>query len=429
MSAVRGTRGLIAAACAIALAAGCSPGSSAKPTSPTSVPPTTTAASAAAEFASQPLAAVLAATKSAASGRINGTINDGNGAPQGDLQGAWSGDLAGRGTVRAEFTTGRGVKVPTELRSLEESLYFERAVASVERTDPLAVFTRSTRFPPWRTLSLKEGVIVGVPSAFSPPALIEWFQRTQTGVTIHPGERIGSKPVTRLTSRQAISVGIWNAATVDMWVDEQYRVVRVRIASPSGGARYDVERFGSSVDVTKPPASEISTESEMVAAQPEGDFASVVGGETNGVTWSLERTPGTRGATCWQWKATPPLSRADTTDQQARCVNRADDPREPQFVAYGNGTGSYDALAVVLPDGVKSLTLGFVGGTTEPLEPSSPLVWVGPSSPTKAYLGLTFEDGTTIDCGAGAVSSVGDLTDPNLTERPTGAAWGCLPSD
>jgi hypothetical protein len=103
-----------------------------------------------------------------------------------------------------------------------------------------------------------------------------------------------------------------------------------------------------------------------------------------------------------------------------------------QFAIAGDGGGSYDALVVLMPAGVKHLTFGFVGGKTQSLAPNRVLVWVGPSTPLPAYLGVTLADGTQLACGAGAVSAVGDLTDPALTGPldAGGAAsvWGCLPA-
>ena len=97
-----------------------------------------------------------------------------------------------------------------------------------------------------------------------------------------------------------------------------------------------------------------------------------------------------------------------------------------QFVVDANGAGAYDALAVALPAGVKSLTLGFVGGSLEPVAVASPVVWVGPASLPPAYLGVTLANGTTIDCGAGSVGSVADLRDSRLTALAARAPWACL---
>jgi hypothetical protein len=113
-----------------------------------------------------------------------------------------------------------------------------------------------------------------------------------------------------------------------------------------------------------------------------------------------------------------------------RCVDRIkrdDDPEDiPSFVVIGDGTGTYDALAISLPPGVKDTKLGFVGGKITPVSAKSPIVWVGPSEPLPGYFGVTLADGTKLDCGAGAVATPEDLTDPTATRNLAGAAWGCL---
>jgi hypothetical protein len=48
------------------------------------------------------------------------------------------------------------------------------------------------------------------------------------------------------------------AATVDVWIDDQDRVVKIQ-ASPDGGAdiTFEVTAFGVPVDVTAPPADDV----------------------------------------------------------------------------------------------------------------------------------------------------------------------------
>jgi hypothetical protein len=97
------------------------------------------------------------------------------------------------------------------------------------------------------------------------------------------------------------------------------------------------------------------------------------------------------------------------------------------FVVEGNGTGSYNALAIALPSGAKDLKLGFVGGKMQPLATNGTLaVWIGPNDPVPGYLGMTLADGTKLDCGAGAIAVPSDLTDPSVNANIAGAPWGCL---
>jgi hypothetical protein len=80
---------------------------------------------------------------------------------------------------------------------------------------------------------------------------------------------------------------------------------------------------------------------------------------------------------------------------------------------------------VVFPPGVKALTLGFVGGKTQPATVVSPFVYVAPPTPTLGYMGVTLASGVHLDCGAGAIGSVQDLTDDTLTARALNAPWAC----
>jgi hypothetical protein len=380
------------------------------------------------------LAALLTATADAGSGRVTGWIDGAEDAEEGRLEGEWKGDLTGEGSVRAEFESREGVAVPVEMMWTDSVLYLERSVVDVPRHEALVLFTRDAKYPPWRTVGISGGVSMAIPAAFSPVALLDWLRRIHVTLTEEGDEELGSITATHYTSdKPAATVGLWTDATVDVWADDD-RVIRVRIASPTGGATYDVTDFGSPVDVEAPPKTEVSTVSELPAIEPSAPFEVVTSGTDAGVTWALERSPGTEETTCWRFTATPPL--AQQNEAGYRCLQGLRSDAEPdeqvEFLAYGNGQGSYDALAVTLPDGVNELRLGFVGNTSTidvpvPSE-ETPLVWVGPPSPLKAYLGVTLADGSKLDCGAGGVTTAGDLINPQLTDMLHLSAWACLPS-
>jgi hypothetical protein len=386
-----------------------------------------------------PLGAVAAAMRRAgSSGRISGTTAGPTAGPSGTVRGVWKGGITGEGDVNVGFVSRTGTQVPVELRWLAKQLYYKRAVTTVSAGDQLVLFTRDARFPPWRTAlltgRLTSGIVEGIPSAFSPAALVSWLQKLRVGVTERDGARAGVPNTTRLTSKHGVFVGTWSQATVDLFVDQRHRVVEVRITSPTGGTTYRVSAYGTPVHVTAPPAAQISTKSEVPPIEPAGPFTTVASGTSAGVTWAVQRAPGTRETVCWRWQAQPPLTQAQLkTPDTPRCMapvpDHPDDPSDTvQFVVDGTAQGPYDALAVLLPAGVKGLTLGFVGGKTQSLPVTEPVtVWVGPGDPTKAYLGVTLADGTHLDCGAGAVSEQGDLADPRLTEDVGTAAWGCIP--
>jgi hypothetical protein len=199
--------------------------------------------------------------------------------------------------------------------------------------------------------------------------------------------------------------------------------------------QYDVSDYGKTVTVSPPPKAQISDGNEVPPTEPDGPFETVSSGNDAGVTWELQKAKGTNGTTCWRWQASAPLPQVALAKPDGpRCVkNPPSDPADAselvQFVVMGNGLGSYDALAVVLPPDVASVTFGWVGGTTQKLRAADPFVWVGPNSPTKGYLGVTFADGSLMECGAGAIGSAEDLNDPKLTATASAAPWACFPPD
>ena len=131
----------------------------------------------------------------------------------------------------------------------------------------------------------------------------------------------------------------------------------MRMRAPNGGAQYDV-RYGAAPAVSPPPASQIETGTEVPEKKPSGPFVTVKAGTTNGVTWALQRSPGTNGTECWRWQATPPLQQLGVNhpgDPQCSPPTPAtsDDASDlVGFVVVGNAAGPYDALAVELPAGV-----------------------------------------------------------------------------
>ncbi|HEV7525916.1 MAG TPA: hypothetical protein VGP92_13180 [Acidimicrobiia bacterium] len=385
-----------------------------------------------------PLAAIATAMRAAKSGRIAGTTHGPNGTNPTALDGAFDGDLSGKGVAHAQFVSAKGTKLPTELRWINNTLYFTRTPAAVPTTETVSLFTRPAKSRPWRKLVLTRQIIALLPSAFSPPALVAWLQGRKVKVTTHTGETVGSVKATRITTAAPLAVGLWLAATVDLWVDKDARIVRVRITAREGGLQYDVRDYGATVPVAAPPADQIATQSELKTPAPTGPYATVKSGTTAGVTWSVQRAPGTLNTVCWRWQATPPLHQSPLAKpNRPQCqvpppAHSIDASDYVQFAISSDGGGSYDALVVLMPAGVKHLTFGFVGGTTQSLPPEPLLVWVGPSTPLPAYLGVTLADGTQLDCGAGAVTAVGDLTDPALPGRleanSAASVWACLPT-
>jgi hypothetical protein len=180
-----------------------------------------------------------------------------------------------------------------------------------------------------------------------------------------------------------------------------------------------------------PPANAIDHPSDSRAIALTGAYTTAASGSWNGTVWNLLQAPATDGQVCYRWQATPPVTQTVTGGPgRSRCIVPAAAGADPEdtisFPVVANGTGPYDVLGVLLPKGVRSLTLGFVGGTTRSVPVSSPFVWVGPASSTPGYLGVVLADGTKVDSGAGAISSASDPTDDQLTARAASAPWACV---
>ncbi len=370
-----------------------------------------------------PLSTVAKAMRQAGSGHIAGTVDAPKRKPK-ELSGVWKGGIQGESQSNATFTTRKGVLLPAELRVVDHVMYYRRTVAAVTGEPALGIFARASDFKPWKAARVA-GIVTVIPAAFSPAALVEWLQQLKIPVRVNIGK------TTHITTTRPLAIGVWLGATVDLTIDKRARVVAVQITAPTGGARYTVSDFGARVAVQAPPAALISRGSELPVKKPAGAFTTVRSGTTNGVTWSLQRAPGTAGTVCWRWKASPPLPEAGLKRPgDPRCVTRAGAHPDPEdtvtFVVDGNGTGSYDALAIELPAGAKDVKLGLVGGKIMPLAAGPVVVWVGPTEPAKGYLGVTLADGTKLDCGAGAIATPDDLTDPTVTRDAAAAAWGCL---
>jgi hypothetical protein len=385
-------------------------------------------------LSANPIVDAAKATLKAGSANITGQIVDAKGGHVA-LSGSWSGDLSatGQGVVKTTVTVPGEQPAPVEIRWAKAFAYFDRvpvSPATQASAGILALFTRPAADKPWSKVTTQTVVTFGLLRAFDPPTLLAGIETSESKKLGQ--EKINGQDTTHYrTTKPSALMGWWTAATVDVWLDHQNRLVRTTISSPSGGLTYDVSNYGTKVNVQPPAASEIAITSSANTVQLAGPYSVAASGTTNGVAWRLMRANATDGKVCWRWDATPPIKQVvqDRADG-ARCVTPAGPGSDPedtvQFVIDADGTGSYDALGVVLPAGVKSATLGFVGGKTQPVATTSPLVWVGPASPTPGYLGVVLADGTKLDCGAGSIGSVTDLRDDTATAHAASAPWSCL---
>jgi hypothetical protein len=378
---------------------------------------------------SQDVATVLnAAEKAARSGpaTISGDVETAK--HRGSVSGVYQGDLAtGRGSVSLEVAVGGSASASVQLRWLAGTLYVERAVAPVSASvDPQLVRTQGER--PWSTSNARSSLSGALPRAFDPPALLAALIQNPQGVTTQPGDKIGGNPTTVIRAPRVVVLGLWTNASATIWLDTRDRPVRVEITAPTGSTHYDIA-YGGHVDVSAPPAADIETAAPARFVVT-GPYAEVRSGRSGGVAWAVLRAPATNGYSCWKWRATPPLAALMTdTPDGARCVpavSPADALADQiRFVYEPKTSGGYDAFVALVPPVVRGATIGTVGGTLTPLtDLGSPLVFVGSPQPPAAYLKLVTAHGS-VECGRGAVSSVGDLRDELLTPHTVGSPWSC----
>jgi hypothetical protein len=335
----------------------------------------------------------------------------------------------------ASVPNDQGTPLAVELRWIDGDAYVRRtALDTGPEQGQLALLVRRSSEKPWARLPLTGGYVESFMQAFDPPALLDRLRKQAGGFTLDTRARLHGEPVTHLRSKAAMPlIGMWAGATLDLYLDRQHRLIRLEIKAPDGGISYDISDYGKSVPVTAPAASEITTSEEERAIELAGDYETVKSGSFDDATWELQRARSVDGRECWRWNATPPIAPiAPDRPDGARCVSAPDDATEPadrvQFVVSSDDSAPYRALAVLLPSNVRSLKLGFVGGRIEEVDVASPFVWVGPTSPTPAYLGLTLDDGSTIACGAGSVQAADDLESITTMalEQLTKSPWACL---
>jgi hypothetical protein len=377
------------------------------------------------------------------SGEISGRLSLGTG-PQTPLRGAWSGDLhKGRGTVNAQVAVAGVPTIPVEMRWIGGRLYANRAPlndADRPKARNVSFLVRSDAEKPWIKIDLKNPYGEAFGRAFAPASLLAHLATRSSQFTVAKNEQLHGQKVTHLTSKGPVSlIGLWVPSQVDLWIDGQHRLARVALTAPQGTLSYDVSNYGTPVTVSAPPAAEIATSGNPNPHDLATRYATVKSGTANGVTWQLQRARASDGSDCWLWKATPAITQVikDRNDG-ARCItppSPTDDPADAtQFVVVSDGSGPYSALGVLLPANTKALTLGFVGGKLQsvpvPTQASSPFVWTGPTSPQPAYLEVTLADGSKLECGAGSISSAGDLfgIDDAEAARLAKSPWACIPA-
>jgi hypothetical protein len=269
-----------------------------------------------------------------------------------------------------------------------------------------------------------------VASAFSPSRIAAALSSVPSNIRTRPGNVIGVQTTEYYTVQPLRIMGPWTNVSASLWADSKDRVVRVRLTSASGGLDYTVTGYASQPSIQAPPTDQQVTPTTLPPPRAAGPYAVAASGKTGNVTWSLMRAPGTRDTECWKWVATPSVKILNADADGTRCY-LAQQPSDSYSdataaVVQSKAPSAYTALGVRLPAAPTKATLGFAGGKLQVLPPSGNLlVWVGAASPLPGYLGLTFANGTKLDCFAGTLISVDDLK-TTTDQQVANSQWSCF---
>jgi hypothetical protein len=376
---------------------------------------------------------VAAATHAAGSGTAHGTVRNAANA-SGPLTSTWvQGATTALDNGRATFPVllGSTVAGTAEIRWIGKSVYVGRAPlpsTPLRGSGLQGLFLRRPADRTFVTTSTLYSAVLTTP--FSPARLTTVMAQKAANVRSRPGTANGSQTTEYYTVKPLPVVGPWPNASVSVWADKDDRVIQVKISSASGIVEYTVDGYTSQPAIVAPAASEIVAVTVPPAPHASGAYATVASGTSNNVNWSIQRAPGTTGTECWKWIAQPAVPVLNTTADGSRCYLAQQPDDSPSdataFVVRSAPGGPYSAVAVRLPETVKTATLGFTGGKLQklPAPTGKMLVWVGSPTPLPAYLGLTYADGTKVECFAGNLLAVSDLTDAKDSDVSAGD-WSC----
>jgi hypothetical protein len=370
---------------------------------------------------------VAAATHAAGPARTTGEATGRAGA-KGPVAGALDGDLTGSGVVNATLFTG-SVRADVEILWRDKTVYVRRAATTAAASAGLAAWMlRPPTQRAWTKGSLESQYASYLFSPFAPAALADLLAMRRIPVAV---THDGSQRKMHATKPLGI-LGPWFKATVDLWVDGANRVTRVQISSDAGGMSYDVKYGGSAPAVTAPPANQIQP-TEAKNPEPAGSYVTVQSGNTDGVTWALQRAKSTvAGYECWRWQSTPTIAIVAADAHGNRCIpviDPTDDPsNQAVFVASSNGKGKFDLLAIRLPVNARSVAVSPIGGqaTTAPASGDA-FVWVGPVADKAGFAVVTLADGTRLLCGPGSITLPSDWSSVDATKKAQlmASPWAC----
>jgi hypothetical protein len=365
------------------------------------------------------------ATAAAGGMRLEGTLTTADG-DEGDVAISVAHEPA-RGEVALGVSSGAlgGTAGHTELRWDGEDLWIrlddEGAVLEPER--------------PWRTgLYTEQTALVTMP--YDPLVLLDSLVAAPvdsvTADQADPDEGGQRRLDIRVVGIPAAATGYGEGA---LWVDDEDRVTRIRLAGRGRTLEVRVVERGIDVAVTPPGEDEIGTPGGPPAVA-EGPWQLVREGrdDATGVTWALERAPGSRGTVCWRLVADPPLESALRTGPQGETCQEPfgpDDEPDDQalFLVDSSGATPYDALVLLVPAGSQA-TVVDLAGTQQPLavDEDGFAFWFAPRDAFAVAMVVVLPDGFEIECGPGLITEYSDLDLVPADQRESllDEGWSCL---
>ncbi len=375
---------------------------------------------------------IVVATSAQGSSEIGGELRTGGSIEP--VSGRWSragasGDI---GAVTSSLHIRGEARLPLEIRWVGGTVYFERDNRIGGTAKGLGIYepvARRVEFDSeWG--SFTSGTAIEKLAApfipFDPLRLLELVE--SRGATL----KVVGDDSDNLTQYnvEGLSGGLlfFNAPEVDIWVNSDNRLARVRVMSGDEWLDYSLENFGVDVSVEPPSAEQLKQgvdPGEIVLAEP---FDVEVEGETEGIQWALSRGRSTAGFDCW--RITPAeqiVVKAPNGPEGSRCLAAIspDDDLADQavFLITTTAESPLAALVVGFPVQTKTATVGFIGGELRKTAVANGVLsYVGDDVPLFLSVEL---GGVTVECGAGSVSKASDLRDPTVTNSSIGNPWVC----
>jgi hypothetical protein len=248
-------------------------------------------------------------------------------------------------------------------------------------------------------------------------------------------------------------------ATIDVWVDDTSRMIRLETKIESGPAtsmdsRLDYSGFGEHVDISPPPKSQVLDMASLVTASSDigkhvavtGPWQPVASGKTAGVAWSLATAPA-KTAVCLDFETSKAAPQRAATVPLGPTVSRGSrgavpclDPsliggQEVVIVSSTRADALFGAVVGLADSSVHSLAAHFADGTTVPIaiDPKThTFVWVGAPKPTLSTLTAESAQGP-ITCYSDPTTVFGAMPTPQPTVSvpvpvPDLFGFSCVPN-